>query len=104
MKKLITAAIVLSAAAVMLTGCSMGKDKGDTNITESQTTTSQSQTTTQSATTPKETTHSVTGDVDGDGFIEEVVTDATGMVEDIVTGAESIVGDIVDGNDTTTAK
>lgn len=36
-----------------------------------------------------------TGDIDGDGIIEDIVTGAG----DIVTGAEDIVGDVIDGAD-----
>jgi len=36
-----------------------------------------------------------TGDIDGDGIIEDIVTGAG----DIVTGAEDMVGDVIDGAD-----
>lgn len=36
-----------------------------------------------------------TGDIDGDGFIEDAVTDAENIVEDAVTGAESMIDDIM---------
>ena len=98
MKKLIAAAIVLSAFSAMLTGCSSGNNESSNTSDSSQTTTSQSQTTTQPATTPMETSRPETGDIDGDGLIEDIVTDATGIVDDVVTGAESIVGDIADGS------
>lgn len=38
-----------------------------------------------------------TGDIDGDGFIEDVVTGAEDIVDDAVTGAEDIIDDILPG-------
>ncbi len=38
-------------------------------------------------------------DMDGDGFVEDVVTGAENMVEDVVTGADEILEDIVPGGD-----
>lgn len=38
-----------------------------------------------------------TGDIDGDGFVEDVVTGAENVVGDVVTGAEDIIDDIVPG-------
>ena len=105
MKKLVTAAIALSAAAVMLTGCSRGnKAANDTQTqTQSQTTTSQSQTTTHSeSVTESHTVTSHTGDVDGDGLIEELGTDVNDIVSDVVTGAEDIAGDILHGGENNT--
>lgn len=44
-----------------------------------------------------------TGDIDGDGFIEDVVTGAEDIVDDAVTGAEDIIDDILPGeNDNNT--
>ena len=34
-------------------------------------------------------------DIDGDGFVEDVVTGAENIVDDIVTGADEILDDIV---------
>lgn len=38
-----------------------------------------------------------TGDIDGDGFVEDVVTGAENIVGDVVTGAEDILDDIAPG-------
>lgn len=102
MKKLFSAVIAISAAAVMLTGCSGKDDAGNNTETSSdQTTTSQSQTTTMSKSRSETAMTSKTGDVDGDGLIEELGTDVNDMVEDVVTGAEDIAGDILNGGDKT---
>lgn len=42
---------------------------------------------------------SETGDIDGDGLLEELGTDVNDIVDDVVTGAEDIVGDVLDGAD-----
>lgn len=39
----------------------------------------------------------VTGDIDGDGFIEDAVHDAEDIVDDAVNGAEDILDDITPG-------
>lgn len=41
--------------------------------------------------------NSGTGDIDGDGLLEELGTDVNDIVDDVVTGAEDIVGDVLDG-------
>ncbi len=43
--------------------------------------------------------NSETGDIDGDGLLEELGTDVNDIVDDVVTGAEDIVGDVLDGGD-----
>ncbi|MDE6746976.1 MAG: hypothetical protein K2J72_10125, partial [Oscillospiraceae bacterium] len=42
---------------------------------------------------------SILGDVDGDGFLEELGTDVNDMVDDVVTDAEGIVNDVLDVGD-----
>lgn len=97
MKKFIFAAAAL--AAVMLTGCTSDKKSGNADGSQtgsgSQTTTSQSVTTTVSQSDTSGS--SATGDVDGDGFLEELGTDVNDMVSDVVSGAEGVVDDVLDG-------
>ncbi len=103
MKKIISGITALLAAAVMLTGCSKDNKSGNADgvkndRTDSQTTTSQSQTTTESQ-TQNSSSDSETGDVDGDGLLEELGTDVNDMVDDVVTDAEGIVNDVLDVGD-----
>lgn len=99
MKKIISGITALLAAAVMLTGCSKDSKSGNAdNMQGSQTTTSQSQTTTESQ-TQNSSSNSETGDVDGDGLLEELGTDVNDMVDDVVTDAEGIVNDVLDVGD-----
>lgn len=100
MKKFIFAAAAL--AAVMLTGCSGDKKSGNADGSqtgsESQTTTSQSVTTTVSQSDMSSNIDSsATGDIDGDGFLEELGTDVNDMADDVVSGAEGVVDDVLDG-------
>lgn len=101
MKKFIFA--VAALAAIMLTGCSSDKKSGNADGSQtgigSQTTTSQSVTTTvsQSTTVSSNTGSSATGDIDGDGLLEELGTDVNDMVSDVVSGAEGVVDDVLDG-------
>ena len=108
MKK--TALTVAAALSVLLafTGCGRANNNTNTNggMTTSASTTSQQQNSTagsQNGGTNNNTTNNnangsestrTTGDIDGDGFIEDVVTEAGDIVNDVVTGAEDIVDDV----------
>ena len=121
--KKFAAPIALCCAAVMLTACGANDNNGSTNGT---TNGSANNSTTQNgvmgdsgsgASDPQNgdgnaigencarigSDNRGTGDIDGDGFIEDVVTGAEDIVDDAVTGAEDIIDDILPGeNDNNT--
>ena len=101
MKKVISTAAVLLAASAIFAGCkdkdklvdddkikdetSLSQDMNDTEPTESE--------------SESDAISSETGDVDGDGFLEELGTDINDIVDDVVTGAEDIADDALDAVD-----
>lgn len=96
MKKLLSAIGILTLTAAVFTGCG----KSNNNTSNNGGSESQSQTTTQ---TSEQTTTSIpetsgVGDIDGDGIVEDIITDAGDVVDDVVTGAEDIVDDILPGD------
>lgn len=101
MKKFIFAIAAL-AASVMLTGCSGDKKSGNADVSQtdnvSQTTTSQSVTTTVSDRDDigMDNGGTGTGDIDGDGLLEELGTDVNDIVDDVVTGVEDVADDVLD--------
>lgn len=112
-RKVLIAAAALSAV-LALTGCGRADNNTNSNGGMSSTTSNSSQATTQNSESStngnngnangnnnsetkndnNETTRT-TGDIDGDGFIEDIVTDAGDIVNDVVTGAEDIVDDVL---------
>ncbi len=93
MKRTLIVAALLTAFA--LTGC--GKNDNTSNGGTTSTGSSAPQITTSLSDTERaeEETTVQTGDVDGDGFIEDIVTEAGDIVNDAVTGAEDVVDDIL---------
>ena len=101
MKKVISTAAALLAASAIFAGCkdkdklvdddkikdetSLSQDMNDTEPTESE--------------SESDAISSETGDVDGDGFLEELGTDINDIVDDVVTGAEDIADDALDAVD-----
>lgn len=78
------AAALLTMTVTMFAACGTNEADRVTDTTGSESVTS--------ASTGE--TH-MTGDIDGDGMIEDVVTGAEDIVDDVVTGAEDIVDDII---------
>lgn len=119
MKRTALIAAAALTVAFALTGCGRANNTGNTNggNTTSATSNSSQATTSRSETTPMNgnnnngnnnngnnpnsnnnndnNTNHVTGDVDGDGFVEDIVTEAGDIVNDVVTGAEDIVDDVL---------
>lgn len=91
------ALLALCLTGAMFTACG-SKNNADNNNTGTTSGTTQNSVTDNSRTDDNNTagnndTITGTGDIDGDGFIEDVAQGA----EDIVDGAEDIVNDAVDG-------
>ena len=108
----IAAPIALCFAVVMLTACGANNNNGSTNGTTNGTTQNGVMGDSGSgASDPQNgdgnaigengarigSDNRGTGDIDGDGFIEDVVTGAEDIVDDAVTGAEDIIDDILPG-------
>lgn len=91
MKKALSAIGIIALSVTMLTAC--GRRNDDTAVTETTPQTTSSVTTV----TTTETTEQFS-DYDGDGFVEDVITDAEDTVEDVVTGAEDIVEEVLPGD------
>ncbi|MCH5192699.1 MAG: hypothetical protein J1F11_01975 [Oscillospiraceae bacterium] len=98
MKKVFSTVAALLSAAALFAGCKtndalVDKDKGNgegtTSMNDTMSTGSESVT----------DITSETGDVDGDGFLEELGTDINDIVDDVVTGAEDIADDALDAVD-----
>ncbi len=105
MKK--TAVIIAAIAALMLTGCGSGggtsgtADQSGTEASSESSSSSESESSSEgggSENGGNGEEGSVTGDVDGDGIIEDIVTDAEDLVDDVVTDAGDIVDDILPGD------
>lgn len=102
----IAALCALGIAGLMLTGCGANETQNGKNGTNGNTTAAENGgMTTDGNTSPGNGDGNViggdtgmTGDIDGDGFIEDVVTGAEDIVDDAVTGAEDIVEDIIPGD------
>ena len=101
MKKVISTAAALLAASAMFAGCN-DKDKlvddkdngGGTSISQDM-----NDTMSTGSESDSDVRSSETGDVDGDGFLEELGTDINDIVDDVVTGAEDIADDALDAVD-----
>ena len=98
MKKVFSTVTALLAAAALLAGCKnkdalVDDDRGNGEGTSSQ---SMSDTMSTGSESDYDPVTSETGDVDGDGFLEEMGTDINDIVDDVVTGAEDIVDDALD--------
>lgn len=102
MKRTALIAAAALSAVLALTGCGRADNNTNTNGGMSSTTSNSSQTTTNSSANTTQSSNNTngnennettrtTGDIDGDGFIEEIVTEAGDIVNDVVTGAEDIV-------------
>ena len=101
MKKVISTAAALLAASAIFAGC---KDKDklvDDDKIKDETSLSQDMNDTEPTVSESESDaiSSETGDVDGDGFLEELGTDINDIVDDVVTGAEDIADDALDAVD-----
>ena len=101
MKKVISTAAALLAASAIFAGC---KDKDklvDDDKIKDETSLSQDMNDTMStgSESDSDARSSETGDVDGDGFLEELGTDINDIVDDVVTGAEDIADDALDAVD-----
>ena len=105
-KKFIPAFAVL-AAAVMLSACGRagtgvhnnnnGSAVTTRGATHNQTTIHDNNRNNTNNHNNRNNNHRETGDIDGDGFIEEVVTHAGNVVQDVGHGLETIVEDVVPG-------
>ena len=98
MKKVFSTAAALLAAAAMFTGCKNKDTLVDDDRNNGEGMTSQTTMSTGSESF-SDTVTSETGDVDGDGFLEELGTDINDIVDDVVTGAEDIADDALDAVD-----
>ena len=102
MKKVISTAAALLAASAIFAGCK-DKDKlvDDDRTNGEGTSVSQDMNDTMStgSESDSDVRSSETGDVDGDGFLEELGTDINDIVDDVVTGAEDIADDALDAVD-----
>ncbi|MCH5349357.1 MAG: hypothetical protein J1E40_08550 [Oscillospiraceae bacterium] len=101
MKKVFSTAAALLAAAALFAGCKDNEklvdDKGNGEGTSA--TESMNDTMSTGSESYSDAESSETGDVDGDGFLEEFGTDVNDIVDDVVTGAEDIVSDVLDVGD-----
>lgn len=90
-RKKTAAILAVLLSGLMLTAC------GKNNSADNSQTGSESGSSASSGSTGStgSSTNGRTGDIDGDGFVEDIVSDAGDIVTDIVGGAEDIVDDIV---------
>ena len=98
MKKVFSTAAVLLAASALFAGCNE-KDKLIDDKTGGGTSVSQDMNDTMPTDSGSDIKSSETGDVDGDGFLEELGTDINEIVDDVVTGAENVADDALDAVD-----
>lgn len=99
--KKLTAAAALCLAGLMLTACG-NNNKGTTGTSNTTTSNQTSQMNPASESSSSESggldaNDGRDADIDGDGFVEDVVTGAEDIVGDAVNGAENIVEDIIPG-------
>lgn len=109
MKKTALIAAAALSAVLAFTGCGRADNNTNTNGGMSSATSNSSQSSGSTAGSQNGSTSNngnanndnngsestrATGDIDGDGFVEDVVTEAGDIVNDVVTGAEDIVDDV----------
>ena len=101
MKKVISTAAALLAASALFAGCNDKNKLVDDKAGGEGTSVSQdmNDTTSTGSESDSDVRSSETGDVDGDGFLEELGTDINDIVDDVVTGAEDIADDALDAVD-----
>ena len=99
MKKALSAIGIAALTAAMLTACGRRNDVTE-QVTTSETASSTAVTTTTVSSNEVilSETKLETGDIDGDGFVEDVITDAGDLAQDVVTGAQDIVEDVLPGD------
>lgn len=92
-KRILTAAAAVMTCGLMLTACGKNDTSSEGGMNNSSTGSSSGSNAGNNDNNGSNGNTARTGDVDGDGFIEDVVTGAEDIISDVGRGAEDIVGD-----------